>query len=303
MGYHLENKIILNEESEDKATYPWSLQEFDKNDQKIGSNQIPFIWSLYFTASGLSNSYSLDLNGNSNEENEHISAKLHPGRCRNGKWELDASYSMFGTDRIIKNFELCIRKIEEDKDNKGNTKSFIWGTPSSTEEIDCRNETFEDIIIIYLYFRSSQFYELTNLIEFGRVDTLEIHLSQISGFYSECTPMVNPSEIKILTNDSKIQKVIISDSCKIEPPRLGYYGKFKITIAQFHNMNLRQNLGVIDIDHLSKKSQKREFSNEEEKYDKKTSTFPRLVNREESLNKLSVPLWLIFIALCILLLK
>ena len=53
MDNHLERKIRLSEEPEYKNLYSWSLQEFDGDGNKIGSDQVPWEWSLCFTASEL----------------------------------------------------------------------------------------------------------------------------------------------------------------------------------------------------------------------------------------------------------
>jgi len=61
VNYNLENKVLLSEDSEYKSLYQWSLQEFDKDDNKIGRDLIPWNYSLYFTASELRYSDSLDI--------------------------------------------------------------------------------------------------------------------------------------------------------------------------------------------------------------------------------------------------
>lgn len=62
MDYNLENKILLSEDSEYKNLYSWSLQEFNKEGEKIGKDQIPWCWSLYFTASELRLCHSFEIN-------------------------------------------------------------------------------------------------------------------------------------------------------------------------------------------------------------------------------------------------
>ena len=61
MDYHLENKVLLSEDSKYKGLYFWSLQEFNKENKQVGSNKIPWIWSLYFTASELRHNYSINI--------------------------------------------------------------------------------------------------------------------------------------------------------------------------------------------------------------------------------------------------
>ena len=148
MDYHLERKIRLCEDSENKSLYPWSLQEFNKKGEKVGNDQIPWRWSLYFTASELNHSRSIDFDKSNDsegeednkpvEESEIISAILHPGRCNDGKWlENDTSYSMLGTDRRVKEFGLQIYKLEEGDDNE---RCNLWGCVSYTAETDLKSK-------------------------------------------------------------------------------------------------------------------------------------------------------------------
>ena len=60
MEFHLDREIRLTEESEYKTLYPWALQEFDSDGDKVGSEQIPWEWNLVFSASELRYSSSLE---------------------------------------------------------------------------------------------------------------------------------------------------------------------------------------------------------------------------------------------------
>lgn len=62
MDYHLENEVLLSEKSKYKSLYSWSLQEFNKEGRQIGADQIPWEWSLYFTASELRHDHSININ-------------------------------------------------------------------------------------------------------------------------------------------------------------------------------------------------------------------------------------------------
>ena len=50
MDYHLDHRTRLSPESEYKNLYPWSLQEVSENGEQIGLDQVPWRWSLYFSA-------------------------------------------------------------------------------------------------------------------------------------------------------------------------------------------------------------------------------------------------------------
>lgn len=305
MYCHLEHKICLSETSEHTPLYSWSLQEFDKNKKKIGPDQIPWFWSLYFTANELDRSYSLKLNKSSEEkkEEEYIWAKMHSGICRDGEWKDAVSYSMFGTERETKDFKLRISKIDENEDKKDIPKCHIWGCPSYTSEVDFIHETEDDAVIIFLYLSGKQFNKIDNLIKNGRIDILEIQLSGVSGFYSEWSPSIKTNNIKILTNDLNFQKFTRKNKCKIDPPRLGNVSEFNITATQRHKMNLRHDIRIIDIDELFADPEKEEFDEKKEENlaAKDSLILSQLAGNEKALKNLGRPIWFIFIILCFLL--
>ena len=50
MEYHLERGLRLHTKPEYRSLYGWAINEVDAQDQQIGHDQIPWPWSLYFTA-------------------------------------------------------------------------------------------------------------------------------------------------------------------------------------------------------------------------------------------------------------
>src|SRR6185312_16026297 len=64
LDYQLDRKVRFVDESEYKSLYKWSLQEFDETGKKIGQPQVPWSWSLPFTATEVSLSESLKLEHN-----------------------------------------------------------------------------------------------------------------------------------------------------------------------------------------------------------------------------------------------
>jgi len=50
MDFHLERGLRLHTKSEHKPLYSWAINEIDAEGQKIGEDQIPWRWTLYFTA-------------------------------------------------------------------------------------------------------------------------------------------------------------------------------------------------------------------------------------------------------------
>ena len=315
MDSNLERKIRLCEDSEYESLYPWSLQELNKKGEKIGRDQIPWSWSLYFTASEISHNRSIDLgksyDSEGEEDNEQvkesetISAVLYPGRCYDGKWlEDDTSYSMFGTERRVKEFDLKIYKLEEGDDNE---RCSLWGCVSYTADFDFRDETIDDAMVINVWLAPMRFNNLVEVIKAQRADIVRVYLGEVSGFYSEWSPSIKADRIKILVS-SEDQKIIRPDNCEIVPPRLGEVGKFEFSIIQRNKINPKEDLRSINIDKLFEES----GDYEEEDYDQESSEaqpdvsslmLAKLDRNELVLTRLRTPLWLIFIVLLLLLFK
>src|SRR5215207_3011432 len=50
MEYHLDRRIRLHEEIEYKILSTWALSEVAESGASVSGNQIPWVWTLYFTA-------------------------------------------------------------------------------------------------------------------------------------------------------------------------------------------------------------------------------------------------------------
>jgi len=309
---HIDRKIQLSEESEYPSLYSWSLQELNKDGEKIGGDQIPWMWSLYFTASELRYVSEIEIGKERDDEEdeicsdghdgEWIHATLHPGICRDGRWlkKDNTSYSMLGTNRNIKQFDLEIKKADEDT----NDQCYILGLVSYTSELDFRNVTVDDSVGIVLSLNQKQYSQIVEQIKSRQVDIFEVSIGGVSGFYSEWSPSSSTSNIKILT-DSDAHRVQIPDGCKIEPPRLGNVRKFSLNVTERYKLNPKQDLRPIDIDKVFEEVEDYEQDLTEEypepEADNSKLLLAQLVRSEAIFAKLLTPIWLIFIVLCILL--
>jgi hypothetical protein len=50
VDFHLDRKLRLHTDPEHKALYNWAINEIDAQGRQIGSDQIPWHWTLNFTA-------------------------------------------------------------------------------------------------------------------------------------------------------------------------------------------------------------------------------------------------------------
>ena len=253
MDLELDRKIFLTTEREHKSLYSWAIQEHGANGEKIGSDQIPWDWSNRFVATSLN--YQVLLRGKSKkasrikgadvqlkatvkynqmniDEEEHITAILQSEND-------DTSYSMFGTDRKIKDIVLSIYK--ETKQTKENC--FVWGCPSYEYELDFRNEVQPDTISFSLFLKPDKFNKILDLIKTNNLNKLIFIPSGVKGFYSEWSPSISTSNIKVLCVDSN-HKVEVDKKCQLTAlqqkniPRLGEIYDFDLRILQNQNRNL-----------------------------------------------------------------
>lgn len=311
MDIHLENKILLNEKSEYKSLYQWSLHELDKSGNKIGADQIPWTYSLYFSASELcytdnivlSKLYKDDADAEDNIfDDEVITAKLHSGVCRDGmELENEVMYSMFGTQRIVKEFSLRIKK---NKGEKEPDKCSIWGGVSYTTDLDFKDFTTDDCLEIYINLAPQRFDKLAEMINNNSIDLFQISLKSVSGFYSDWSPSIMTHKIKVLT-DSDDQVVNKSEGCSIEPPRLGSVGVFDMMIINRQKLNLKQDLRTINIDKLFDDTDQDndDATDQDKQKDVDSLITSNYLHIEQALSKIYIPVWLICGMVGILFLK
>lgn len=242
MEFQTDHTVRLATDTEYENLYKWCLQEFDVNGNQVGRDLIPWQWSLDFRVSNLQYFFNLGSEGGSyssfidNDEaaededtpeelpkvktSEVIFADLTPslsGWCQ-------TTYSMLGTNREIKVIQLRVDKYKEDK-------CYLWGSVSFTTEIDFRDETTDDIIQIYLHLTPDKFDRLTSLVNTRIVNVASLRLSGVSGFYSEWSPGISTSYVKVLTGSHKDHKLEIPESCEINPPHLGNVSEFELQLG------------------------------------------------------------------------
>jgi len=308
MDYQLDHQIRLCQETKHKSLYSWSLQEVSENGEQIGLNQVPWNWSVYFSASELRYNKELIIRRESPPEDifrrseeissaESITAVLHSGRLSvGGSFEREATYSMFGTNREIKDFGLIIRPLEEGDSKDSCT---VWGCVSYTTEIDFRTETENDTFQIYLELSAERFNELRDLVNHVHPNAFLIRLGRVDGFYSEWSPSVSTNRIKVLTSGSE-HKVYAPDGCVIDPPRLGTVGEFSLVATSKNCLELRR-----DSQDLGEENGL-ENQNDEDLYQSQERGYAlnvRLGQLHQALDKLRWPMWLAVTLLFLLLLK
>jgi hypothetical protein len=139
----------------------------------------------------------------------------------------ETSFSMFGTDRIIKSFQLEIRPIADRAEQE---RCSAWGSVSYTTEIDVgRNETMDDRVIFHLLVKPDTFARYGAKIAHGLVDEMILRVKAVTGFYSEWSPAISTVKVKVLTAGEE-HKVTLPTGLSFEPPRLGKIGGAELFI-------------------------------------------------------------------------
>jgi hypothetical protein len=158
-----------------------------------------------------------------------LRALLRPGSPRDdGDYFRETTFSMFGTDRTIKSFQLVIYPIADVGEQE---KCTAWGTVSYTSEIDFRDDTTEDCIVFHLSVKPETFARYAAKVSQGTVDELILSVGSVAGFYSEWSPSISTRDVKVLTRGGE-QKVTLPPGLQFEPPRLGDIGAAELHISR-----------------------------------------------------------------------
>lgn len=237
MDYHLDYGLRLHTELKYKSLYAWAIDEIDADGRPIGRDQIPWNWTLVFSATScvLTNWFEIEtpfsLTGESDEPpqiktDQIIRITLRPGMLENGEFVCDATFSMFGTKRAIRHFTLEVLPID---DPTMAERCFAQGSVSYTSEFDFRAETEDDFIWFYLYVKAEEFARYVALIEQGAIDTILFNVKSVDGFYSDWSPSASTDRVKVLVQGDE-HKLDLPPDFHGEPPRLGRVGDARLLL-------------------------------------------------------------------------
>lgn len=311
MDYNLDRKVVINYDTEFNSLYKWCLNEFDENNKKIGTDLIPWHWSFYFIGSSFKVVRSVSIEHevqddgeekNTVKQNTRIVGTLHSGFCRDGvNLDDDVKFSMFGTGRRIKDFQVCIYQVESD-DREACRMTAI---PSYEMELDFRNEIQDDFVGFDVTLNKERFSELVRLLEEKSVDSVWLRVSRVSGIYSEWSPSISTRFAKILSNSHEVEG-IKEDS--FQPKVVENVGEFELNFATLNKLHLKQHLLPVDIEKEFEEPSSDEWINEPELTPAYTNQGDeKLLHSAALLAKLAgslkTPLWFIFGVLVLLLLK
>lgn len=229
MKFHLEHALRLHIEPERK-NYTWAINEIDAQGKPIGRDQIPWNWQLWFSATSCQLCESVDIR----HAHEIVQRRIIRVRLRSGAPRYDededyfreAAFSMFGTDRIVKKFQLDIHPTA---DPDGQERCTAWGSVSYTTEVAFRHETTDDCIVFHLSVKPELFARYSEKIARGSLDQMLFCVGQVDGFYSEWSPSIFARNVKVLTSADE-HKVDLPADHQLEPPRLGHVGEAELYV-------------------------------------------------------------------------
>lgn len=317
----LDKQITFKKQPEERSLYSWSLVE-TKEGKAPSSDQIPWPWTAHFTCSSLRvmrgvtikgpRESFIDFGGDTVEakdtevtESLSIRGDLFSGAQWGDEFDKCARYSMFGTDRTFNKFDLTIQGVPD------GTKEgcYLWGTPSYEYENDFRTHLEDDTVVVNVLLGMTRFNEFVRVIEAKQVDNASVQLGGVSGFYSDWSPSISTSEIKVLTSEQVVEGL---EGSEIQPHILGKVTKFGITLNTVNGLKaMMGSLGDKEFyKQLEEPEELVENSGLLSTIGFRQDPVPDSLSKEQQfafyaklLNGFKLPLWLIFIALVLILVK
>mgnify|MGYP003377652578 CR=1 FL=1 len=195
---------------------------------------------------------------------------------------------MFGTDRVIKKFSVTIRKLQSEEAAETCT---AWGEVSNTYEIDFRSRSDDDSIWFSIFMHPENYNALCYFAKHGgKQDEVFLSVKGVSGFYSEWSPEVSTSSIKVLTSGEE-QKIIRPEGHN-EPPRLGKVSKFTLYFSR-----------RTALDPPIKDDDEKDASDLPSSPANANVDLELISKLQTTLEKLRIPLWLIVVLLALMLFR
>lgn len=232
MEYHLTRSLRLDITPKHQSLYKWSINEYDADGRNTRQDQVPWSWSLSFTATACVLGDTLEIRSQRGDSPLEVSQSqalrftLRAGDSRSDKDPLQrTTYSMFGTDRTLERFSLLIYPVT-DQESESCT---AWGIVSNTFEVDFRNATTPDCLEFIMYVKPETFKKYAARVSDGSVNELVLSVQSVAGFYSDWSPSISTGHIKILTDGSE-QHIALPDGIQFDPPRLGMVGEARLYI-------------------------------------------------------------------------
>lgn len=237
LDYQLDRRLRLLTEPEHKSLYSWAILEVDERGQVVGRDQIPWVWTLSFTATEVVLADILNVKDGEKTEgridswsersqSRVIRCKMRPGDSHSDKdWFRRTTFRMFGTDRVLQQIQLDITALDTEEEDE---VCQAWGFVAY-EYRDIRTQSDNDSLGFNLQVKPSTFARYAQRIAEGSADEIVLSVGMVSGFYSDWSPDVVTQDVKILA-PGKEQAIELPVGVEFEPPRLGRVGEVRLYI-------------------------------------------------------------------------
>ena len=204
MNSEIQRKISLEQRRVSEGSHPWCLKEIGLDETRYIERWVPARGSYYFTASSIAVSTSLSTESGEKASgqsylDEMIGAELYPGIARQGSLQNNYRFSTLGTNHTVEVFPFYLKA--HDGDETANN-CFI-------RHLDNQDQTGIEAVSfeIHLSLPAERFNLLRQMIMGKAVDTFELILSGVSGFYKDEFSIGD--DRKLLTND--VRKTITTE--------------------------------------------------------------------------------------------
>lgn len=134
------------------------------------------------------------------------------------KGEEETQFSMFGTDRIIKDFSLEIYPLSERNNRQAGCTA--WGCLAQPADIDFPDIDLPDCICFSLFVTPEVFAHYAEKISTAQIDRAVFRLVGVFGCYAEWSPIISTDFVKVLTANSE-HKVDLPNNYSEDILRLG----------------------------------------------------------------------------------
>lgn len=302
MDAKLTRKIRLVEKQ--AGLYGWCLQEVDDSGGQIGRDWFPWPWTLRFSICELTvESYLYSERDELDQEHfqeqcaspddieEHgFAGSVQRGNFRRyivGKLVPESTFSMFGSDREIKSFDLYI--MCENDDVGSDVNCLINGGFEIPGDFEM--DGLPESLGVQLRLASAIFEMFAEAVMTGQVDKAYLGIGRVDGAYSHWSPSARTYELKILLPDKK-HEVSLPDGSKFTPLRIGKCGQATLNFQKHHHLSA---LKLDDLLLESEADAESQFISQ----DIKAETLIRFVQKMDRLESLRVPVWIAAIALVV----
>ena len=231
MEAKLEHKIVLVTETY-TGPYPWALREQADGDDRDRRDKVPWLQSVYFTATELTvidggvitEKDSGEYLGPGTER--EIQATLRPGFTDENP-RLRPTLRMFGTDRKIKDILFYLRPCEEESSEQCIGRGF----PAYYDRNGSWRDSQDDHLSFVLHIHVDKFDRIASSVLAEKFASCTLRLEGVHGFYVNWSHVMDANEIKVLTDESR-HSVECIDETGIKPRRLGKVEEADLTFKK-----------------------------------------------------------------------